>query len=116
MIALAADENFNNRIVRGLIRRNRQLDVVRVQDVGLSGAPDPDVLAWAADARRVLVTHDVSTMWLYAQQRVDAKLPMSGVIACSREVPIRLAIDDLQLLAECSIAGEWDDQLLFLPL
>ena len=116
MIALAADENINSRIVRGLVRRNRQLDIVRIQDVGLSGAGDPDVLAWAAEARRVLVTHDVSTMWLYARQRVDAKLAMSGLIVCSREVPIRSAIDDLQLIAEGSSVGEWDYQLLFLPL
>ena len=41
MLMLAADENFNNNIVRGLFRRNPQLDIVRIQDVGLSGADDP---------------------------------------------------------------------------
>lgn len=40
MLKLAADENFNNDIVRGLLRRNPTLDIVRVQDVGLSGADD----------------------------------------------------------------------------
>ena len=29
------DEDFDNRILRGLIRRLPELDVVRVQDVGL---------------------------------------------------------------------------------
>ncbi len=47
MIRLAADENFNNDIVRGLLRRNPDLDVVRIQDVGLSGANDPTLLDWA---------------------------------------------------------------------
>ena len=37
MLRLAADENFNGNIVRGLLRRNPKLDIVRVQDVGLSG-------------------------------------------------------------------------------
>ena len=41
MLALAADENFNNDIVRGLLRRNPDLNIVRLQDVGLSGADDP---------------------------------------------------------------------------
>ena len=50
MLRLAADENFNGDIVRGLVRRNPKLDIVRVQDVGLSGADDPSVLQWAAEA------------------------------------------------------------------
>jgi hypothetical protein len=59
MLALAADENFNNDIVRGALRRKPDLNIVRVQDAGLSGADDPDVLEWAAQQRRVLFTHDV---------------------------------------------------------
>ena len=58
MLRLAADENLNNDIVRGLLRRRSNLDIVRVQDVGLSGADDPTVLAWAAQQGRVLITHD----------------------------------------------------------
>jgi hypothetical protein len=36
MLKLLADENFDNQIVRGLLRRNSKLDIVRVQEVGLS--------------------------------------------------------------------------------
>jgi hypothetical protein len=32
MVAFAADENFNNDILRGLLRRKPDLDIVRVQD------------------------------------------------------------------------------------
>jgi hypothetical protein len=32
---LLSDENFNGAILRGLIRRLPELDLVRVQDVGL---------------------------------------------------------------------------------
>ena len=45
MLLLAADENFNGNIVRGLLRRQPTLDLVRLQDAGLSGAEDPVVLA-----------------------------------------------------------------------
>ena len=51
MLCLAADENFNNDILRGLLRRNPSLDIVRIQDVGLSSADDPTVLAWAFEYR-----------------------------------------------------------------
>ena len=57
MLRFAADENFNNDIVRGLRRRKPELDIVRVQEAGLSGAVDPDVLEWAAREGRVLLTH-----------------------------------------------------------
>ena len=48
MLRFAADENFNNDIVRGLRRRKPELDLVRVQEAGLSGAVDRDVLEWSA--------------------------------------------------------------------
>ena len=46
MLFLVADENFNNAIVRGLWRVNPGLDIVRVQDVGLSSTDDLTVLDW----------------------------------------------------------------------
>lgn len=62
MLRLAADENFNVDIVRGLLRRLPDLDIVHVQDAGLSGADDPAVLEWVARDGRVLLTHDISTL------------------------------------------------------
>lgn len=32
MLRLAADENFNSDIVRGLLRNRRTVDIVRIQD------------------------------------------------------------------------------------
>ena len=40
MIRFIADEDFDGRIVRGLFRRDASIDLVRGQDVGLSGASD----------------------------------------------------------------------------
>ena len=116
MLHLLADENFNNDILRGVLRRKPDADIVRVQDVGLSGADDPAVLAWAATAGRVLLTHDVTTITKYAYERVAAGMPMPGVFEISRGVPLGQAIDDILLLIECSVPGEWEGQVLYLPL
>jgi predicted nuclease of predicted toxin-antitoxin system len=62
MLRLAADENFNNDIVRGIRRRNPEIDLVRVQDEGLSAADDSSILEWTAQAKRVLLTHDAATI------------------------------------------------------
>lgn len=116
MLRFAADENFNNDIVRGLLRRKPDLDIVRVQDAGLVGADDPTILAWAAQEGRVLLTHDVSTMTRYAYERIEAGQPMSGLFEVSRSVPIATAIEDILLLAELSLEGEWEGQIRYLPL
>ena len=68
MIRFAADENFNNAILRGLFRRNPDLDIIRIQDVGLSGANDPTVLEWSAREDRILLTHDAATITRYAYE------------------------------------------------
>jgi hypothetical protein len=97
MIRLLADEDFNGAIVRGLIRRN--VDIVRVQDVGLRSEPDLRILEWAAETGRVIVTHDRSTLIGAACDPIRASKPMSGVIAAAQSVSIGVAIDDLELTA-----------------
>jgi predicted nuclease of predicted toxin-antitoxin system len=84
VIRYAADENFNNDIIRGLLRRRPSLDVVRVQDVGLSGADDASVLRWAASEGRIVVTHDVATMTGFVYERLARGEAMPGVV----EVPM----------------------------
>jgi len=116
MLLLAADENFNNDIVRGLLRQKSSLDIVRIQDVGLSGANDPTILEWAAQEGRALLTHDVSTITHYAYERIREGKLTAGIFEVSRDVPIGVAIEDILLLAECSLDEEWKNQILYLPL
>ncbi|MDJ0574639.1 MAG: DUF5615 family PIN-like protein [Xenococcaceae cyanobacterium MO_234.B1] len=116
MVRFLADENFNNQIVRGVFRQNCYVDIVRVQDVGLSGADDPTVLEWAAQQGRVILTHDVATMITFAYKRIEAGLSMPGLFEVSRRVSVGLAIEEIILIAECSIEGEWEGQVRFLPL
>lgn len=116
MLRFLADENFNNQIVRGILRRNPDVDIVRVQDVNLSETDDPLILEWAAQQGRVILTHDVATMTDFAYDRVQSGLSMPGLFEVSRRVPVGLAIEEILLLAECSLEGEWEGQVRFLPL
>ncbi len=116
MLLLVADENFNNDILRGLLRRDPTLDIVRIQDVGLTHAPDPVVLEWAAQENRVLLTHDQNTITRFAYQRVVEGKPMPGVIEVNRSVPMNVAIDDILLLALSSNSGDWEGHIIYLPL
>ena len=116
MVRLLADENFNNAILRGVRLLRASLDVVRVQDVGISGEDDPVVLAWAANERRILPTHDAATVPFYAYERMRAGQPMSGGCVVPRGVPVRRVIDDILLIAECSDESEWQGVVRYLPL
>ncbi len=116
MLFLIADENFNNTIVRGLLRIKPNLDILRVQDVGLFSADDPTVLEWAAKEDRILLTHDVATITQYAYERVNAGKYMPGVIEVSRKVPLGIAIEDILFIAEACEHGELEGQILYLPM
>jgi hypothetical protein len=92
------------------------LDVLRIQDAGLYGADDPAVLEWAAKEDRVLLTHDVSTITKHAYERVQNGLPMPGVFEVNYATPIGIIIEDILIVAECSLDGEWEGQVRYLPL
>lgn len=113
-VKFVADENFDNNIVRGLVRQKPDLDVVRVQDVGLSGADDPTVLAWAAQENRVLLTHDVRTITKYAYERLNAGLEIAGVLEVGKNAAIGQVIADILLLSE--FEDDCRGQILNLPL
>lgn len=116
MLKLVSDENFDGDILRGLFRRCPELDVVRVQDVGLSAMQDTDILAWAAAEARIVLTHDRDTVPGFAYQRVKAVQPMPGVFLVSDRMPIGQAIDELHLAVDCLAPEECNDMVRFFPL
>lgn len=103
-------------IVNGVLRRLPDVDILRVQDAGLAGADDRAVLEWAAGEGRVLLTHDANTITNFAYERIALGLPMAGVFEVSLKVSLSIAIEEILLLAECSVAGEWEGQVNYLPL
>jgi predicted nuclease of predicted toxin-antitoxin system len=116
MLRLISDENFSGDVVRGLLLRRPEIDLVRLQDLGLEGADDPTVLDWAAENARILLTHDRSTMPDFAYKRVAAGKPMPGVFVVSDRLPVRQAIDEVLLIDACSEQTEWSGLVLYLPL
>jgi hypothetical protein len=112
-----ADENFDNLILRGIWRENPNFDVVRVQDTDIYQAADPAVLAWAAQEGRILLTHDVKTMTLYAYERVAAGLPMHGVIEVSKQrMSLGQAVTELLIIDGASDPAEWENLVVYLPM
>jgi predicted nuclease of predicted toxin-antitoxin system len=116
MLRLLSDENFNGDIVRGLFLRQPDLDLLRVQDVGLRKVDDPAILDWAASNGRILLTHDRATMPDFAYERLSQGQQMSGLFVINDRMTVRQAIDELLLLIGCSEQDEWKGIVLYLPL
>jgi predicted nuclease of predicted toxin-antitoxin system len=116
MLSLLSDENLNGDIIRGLFLRQPNLDLIRVQDVGLIEVEDPEILAWAAETQRIILTHDRATMPDFAYERIVRGEAMSGMFVINDRMPIRQAIDELLLLIDCTEQIEWKGVVLYLPL
>lgn len=114
-VRFQADADFNEEIVSGLLRQNPDLDFQTAEEAELSGVPDPEVLARAADDNRVLVTHDRRTMPHHFADFIRRR-ESPGVIIISQRVSVRRAIDELALVWEASESAEWSNLIVELPL
>lgn len=116
MLRLLIDNDFNQIILRGLLRRVSDLDAVTAYEVCLSEAPDPDLLAWAAAQKRVVVTHDRRTMPNHAADRMLRGERVAAIIVVPRRLPVIRVIDDLEIVVSCSVGDEWENVVKHLPL
>jgi hypothetical protein len=116
VIRLLADQNFNARIIAGLRRREPLLDLTHVRDIGLASADDRAILAAAAAAGRVLLTHEFHTMPSYAYERVAGGEAMAGVFLVNNALAIGQAIDELLLAIHCLTPGECGDIVRYFPM
>jgi predicted nuclease of predicted toxin-antitoxin system len=115
MLSILIDENFNHQILRGIRLRMENLDFLVAQNVGLEGADDATLLAWAAEKRRIVLTHDRQTVPSFAYERIRSHQFMPGVIVVSDALPVGEAIETLTMYVECGSAEEFENLVTFLP-
>jgi hypothetical protein len=110
-----ADECFDNDIVRGLLRREPHLDLVRAQDVlEVAGRDDETLLGWAGNNKRVVLTHDLATM-IPALQLLGQPASAS-IVVVPDSLPIGRIIEEVLLLDQCSNGSDWTAGVIYLPL
>jgi hypothetical protein len=62
MIRFLADASLHDAIVTGCLRREPAIDFLSAHEAGLEGVSDPEVLSFATQQNRILVTSDLRTM------------------------------------------------------
>jgi hypothetical protein len=110
-----ADENFNTKIIAGLLRREPSVDFQTAKLAGILGLPDDEVLATAAREGRILVSHDRETMPGHFSRFV-VEFESTGALIVSQNLPIRDAIEEILLVWAASEPGEWRNRIGFLPI
>ena len=115
-IRFLTDEDFDNHVLRGIRRWLPDLEIVRVQDIGLSNVADPIILEWADQYGYVLLTHDFSTMPGHVNNRFQANQTIAGVIDVPQTMAIGQAIDEIVMIAVCMSTEECVNRILYLPL
>ena len=64
----------------------------------------------------MVLTHDRGSFSAAAQERIERGQPVAGVIIVRQLIPIRQAIEEIQLLVEAQRSEEVSDRVLYVPL
>lgn len=114
-IRFQADADLNQKIVLATLRHEPALEFQTATEAGLLGLADPEVLAVAAQADRILVTHDGRTIphhFADFLQRSDSP----GVFVLPQHVPVAIAAEELFLIWLATTPDEWVNQICWLPI
>ena len=112
MIRLYADENVDDRIIRGL--RRQRADVVTVVEAGMTGKPDSEQLTRATVDGRVLLTSDQDFLDLHRRWMREGKAH-AGIIYYSQfQVSVGACIRGVKLVLDLLSHEEMKNQLEFI--
>ena len=114
-IRFQADADFNQVIIKAVLRREPGLDFQTAQTANFVGLKDPGVLALAAREQRLLITHDRKTMPIHFADFIQRETSW-GVLIVPQSLSIRLAAEDLLLIWLATEAEEWMNRIQSLPL
>ena len=115
------DENLRGPLWSLFTRHNRKgehpVEAVRVgdQDSVPLGIKDPELLRWAEDEGRILVSKDVRTMPSHLAAHLAAGRHSPGVMTIKPGVPLREILEFLVLAAYATDPAEWADANRYVP-
>jgi hypothetical protein len=93
------------------------IDAVRVGDLAdlPLQASDPEILVWAEQAGRILLTSDESSMPGHWIDHLQSGRHSPGVLILRSGVPLREIVQNLVIMAYASDPSEWVDRLEYFP-
>jgi hypothetical protein len=114
-VRFQADADLNEILIRAVIRHEPGIDFQNAPAANLPGRLDPEVLAIAAAAGRVLVSHDRKSMPIHFAEFITRETS-AGLLIVPQRLAISRVVDDLVLIWSASEAEEWLNRIYSLPL
>lgn len=121
MARFLLDEHLRGPLWGAIQRHNTRgqspLDVVGVGDFAdlPLGSPDPQILRWAEQNDRILISRDKSTMSTHIAAHLALGHHSPGVLLLVKHARIADVIEFLTLVAYASDPAEWKDRIQFIP-
>ncbi len=91
------------------------MDFLSANESNLEAVPDAEVLAFAAQQNRILVTSDLRTMPRYFGEFLEAHGGCPGVFLVKQRAPVADVIEALVMVWAASDADEWKNRILEIP-
>ncbi len=120
-LAYVLDEHLRGPLWRAIRRHDpKTSDVINVARVGDSDTPplgtlDSDLLLWAEEAGRVLVTFDERTMPQHLQEHLAAGHHLPGLFVIRPRQNLKDIVEFLLFAAFASDESEWHDRIVYIP-
>jgi hypothetical protein len=114
-VRFQADADLDQTILLAVVRREPAVDFRSAAEAELAGLPDPEVLAAAGRAGRMLVSHDLKTMPRHFGEFVQSSVS-AGVLLIPQGLSVREAVEQLIMIWAASEAEEWVNRICVLPL
>jgi predicted nuclease of predicted toxin-antitoxin system len=112
-IALYMDEHVHRAITIGL--RLRGVDVLTVQEDGLTATPDSLILDRALKLNRVMFSQDQDFL-IEAHHRQNMGIPFAGVIYARQLLAVGDCIRDLEILTKACDLEDLANRVEYIPL
>lgn len=85
-------------------------------DVPSKGTSDADLLRWIEERGCMLVTNNRSTIPVHLRAHINLGRHIPGIVQLPKRMHIGTILADLLLIWEASLPGEFQDQIVYLPL
>ncbi|HLX06791.1 MAG TPA: DUF5615 family PIN-like protein [Thermoanaerobaculia bacterium] len=102
-------------ILLAVARQEPAVDFRSAAEAGLVALADKEVLAFAAEAGRVLVSHDLKTMPRHFGEFVQSS-QSPGALLIPQRLPVPEAAEQLIMIWAASDPEEWVNRICVLPL
>jgi len=100
--------------------RSKQVElIIRVigePSIPAKGTKDPEILEGCEKYDFILVTNNRKSMPVHLNDHLQANHHIPGIFILNANLSVGQNIDELILIAECSFANEYQDQIIHLPI